>query len=249
MRSDILQKAFFNQLDATHGIALLFDYLPEIYLFVKNRHSQFVKLNASMQGLMGIAHEREALGKTDLDFFLPEIGQKYIDEDRQVMAQGHPFVNRIWLVPNSDGKLIWYLCTKIPLRNRSGNIVGIAGTLRNYHMAGPVLEPYQEMSTVLEHITQYHAQPMRVADLAGLVHLSVSQFERRFKQLFHVSPIRYINKVRLHVACQRLTQTNTSITQIAHSVGFYDHSYFTKQFTKQIGLTPREYRRQYHRCR
>lgn len=243
------QQDFMNQLDGPRGLALLFDYLPEVYLFVKNKNSQFIKVNKTMLKMMGQEHEWDMIGKTDLDFFVHDIGQKYIDEDRQVMAQGQAFVNRVWLVPNSEGQLIWYLCTKIPLYNRSGHVIGIAGTLRDYHMAGAVLEPYNEMADVIKHITKNHAQSIRIETLAEMVHLSVSQFDRRFKKLFHVSPVRYINKVRLNAACQALSQTDATITQIAHDVGFYDHSYFTKKFTEQIGLTPSDYRRQYHRIR
>ncbi len=235
-----------HQLDSMCGLALLFDHLPEMKLFVKNKHSQFIKANPSFLSMLGLEDEQDLIGKTDLDFFVHDIGQKYIDEDCQVMADEKPFVNRIWLVPNSDGLLVWYLCTKIPLFNCSGEVIGIAGTLRDYDTAGAVLEPYHEMAAVIKHITRCHGQSIHIEALAEMVHLSVSQFDRRFKKLFHLSPVKYINKVRIHAACQALSQTDSAITRIALDVGFYDHSYFTKKFKEEIGLTPKEYRKQYH---
>ncbi len=236
------QSEFLNRVNEARGISLLFDNLPEIYLFVKNRKSQFTKVNSSLLHMLGLADEREMLGKTDLDFYPLEIAQKYIEEDQEVMKQRKGYVNRIWLVPGPDGHLVWYLCSKIPLYSRSGKVIGIAGTLRDYKTAGAVLEPYHEMADIIEYITRKYAAKIELHCLAEMACLSVSQFERRFKKLFQLSPLQYILKVRIHRACHFLSQSSMGITQIAQECGFYDHSYFTRKFSKIIGMTPKKYR-------
>lgn len=239
------QKDFFDQIDGLQGILRLFDYLPEIHLFVKNAKSQFVKVNQTNLRLLGAVNEKDVIGKTDRNFFIRDIADQYIHEDRQIMKQKKPFANKVWLVPNSNGLLVWYLCTKIPLFNKKGRVIGIAGTLCDYQIAGSVLEPYAEIAEVIKYINDNSHKDISIKSLADLAHLSVSQFERKFKKLLHITPLKYITKVRLNAACKLLTQSNVAITQIALNTGFYDHSYFTKIFTKQIGITPKEYRRQY----
>ena len=76
------QEEFFNRVDGVHGISHLFDFLPKVYLFVKNRQSQFTKANRALLDLMGAANESDIIGKTDRDFFVPDIADKYIEEDR-----------------------------------------------------------------------------------------------------------------------------------------------------------------------
>jgi AraC-like DNA-binding protein len=158
-----------------------------------------------------------------------------------------PVFNDIWLVPNSDGILVWHLSAKIPLFDENGKVIGIAGTMRNYNSTRPVLEPYTEMAKTIKYINENYRKHISVKTLAEKANLSVSQFERKFKKLFHTTPLKYITKLRLNSACESLSQSNDSITQIAHKAGFYDHSYFTKIFTRQIGITPKEYRKQYYK--
>jgi len=249
MDTQAFQRDFLREIDGAWGIDGLFSYLPEVQLFVKNRESRFVKVNPANLRLLGKADEREVIGKTDLDFFSPAVAKRYIEEDRMVMESGEPFVNQIWLVPNSEGLLKWYLCTKIPLRNREGKVIGIAGTLIDYTIAGAVLDPYQEMAEVIRYLNAHFSEEVSLKKLAELAHVSVSQFERRFKQMFQITPKTYLMKLRLNAACKRLSQTNQSVANIAVQTGFYDHSYFTKMFKKSLGVTPRQYRRDYFRPR
>ncbi|MFK7740503.1 MAG: PAS domain-containing protein [Planctomycetota bacterium] len=113
------------------GIAALFDFLPTVHLFIKDRASRFVPVSAHNLTLLGAQHEADVIGKTDLDFFLPEVAERYIQEDRQVMQTQRASANRAWMVPDASGLLQWFPCTKIPLFDRGGGeVIGLAGTLQ-----------------------------------------------------------------------------------------------------------------------
>ena len=239
------QTRFFSQLDHTRGIAHLIDYMPDVYFFVKNNHSQFTKMNRTMLRLLGREHEHEVLGKTDRDFFATALADKYIEEDLKVMKGRKPFVNQVWLVPDSRGLLVWFLCTKIPLFDKKDRVVGIAGMLVDYKAAGAVLDPYAAMTEVVQYINDSYQKDIRVETLAHMAHLSISQFERKFKRLVHMSPIKYITQIRLNAACKLLSHTSRPITQVAIQTGFYDHSHFSTKFKQQLGISPTEYRKQY----
>ena len=206
-------------------------------------------MNKTMLKLLGREHEHEVLGKTDRDFFAASLAEKYIEEDQKVMKGRKPFVNQVWLVPNSQGLLVWYLCTKIPLFNKTDEVVGLAGMLVDYTAAGSVLAPYAAIAEVVQYIHDHYQKDIRVETLAHMVHLSISQFERKFKRLVHLSPIKYIAQIRLNAACKLLSHTSRPITQVAIQTGFYDHSHFYTKFKQQLGISPTEYRKQYFQYR
>ena len=243
MKSATFQRRFFERLGPHLHLSELFEYLPEVYLYVKNERSQFVKVNRALANLHGFSREEQMVGKTDLDFHPRHLAEQYMAEDKRVMHSRVALPNQVWLVPDHQGALKWYISSKIPLFGQAGRVIGIAGAMRDFEKAGWVLQPYQEMEHVLAHVLNHYGDRIAVNQLAELVHLSVSQFERKFKRLFHMTPQQYILRVRINAACQALTTSQKSVAQIAAQTGFYDQSYFTKQFRKQMRLTPLRYRR------
>ena len=245
MDPETLQHKFFKTLDDQSSSPELFELLPDVQLFMKNSKGQFVRANRAFLHHCGLTHESEIIGKTDLEVFEPNIGQQYMDEDQQVMKSRRPLLDRVQLVPNSEGLLLWYLCTKIPLFDHQGEVTGLAGTLRNCGDIGSLPGPYHQFKETMDFIHHHYAQRITIDELAAKAYLSRSQFERQFKKLFHITPMKYVTKFRLYRACLQLrNQKNDTITQISNDCGFYDHSYFTKVFTREMGTSPKAYRNQ-----
>lgn len=73
--------------------------------------------------------------------------------------------------------------------------------------------------------------------------MSTTKFERRFKKLFHTTPVAYHLQVRLRQARQVLLSTTKSIGEIALEYGFHDQSHFTKRFVAAYGITPLRFRK------
>lgn len=67
---------------------------------------------------------------------------------------------------------------------------------------------------------------------------------RIFKQITSLSPIDYVNYLRIEQACTLLTTTTMPIIEIALDCGFNDCSYFARVFQKRKGVAPSEYRKQ-----
>jgi AraC family transcriptional regulator len=65
---------------------------------------------------------------------------------------------------------------------------------------------------------------------------------RVFRQHFHCSVGEYVRRLRIEYACQQMMKTEASLVEIAHAVGFYDQSHFTRTFKRFVGMTPAEYR-------
>jgi AraC-like DNA-binding protein len=79
--------------------------------------------------------------------------------------------------------------------------------------------------------------------LADSVALSPGYFSIVFKEHTGLSPIRYLNKIRIDHAKILLRNSALPIRQIAEDSGFEDSFYFSRLFLKETGMTPRDYRK------
>lgn len=241
------QQEFFGSLADSIQFCNLFEYLTDVYLYVKNTRSEFMKMNRVLLDRHGVQSEEDIIGKTDYDFHRRYMADQYVEEDRRVMRLKKPIPNQVWLVWSKKQGLQWYLSTKIPLFDKTGKVAGIAGVMRDYQSADQLYEPYQEMSTVISYVLDHYAEKISVLELAEMVHLSVSQFDRKFKKLFQMTPQQYLLRVRINIACEALVWSDRSIAQIANECGFFDQSYFSKQFRKMMGIAPLSYRKEYRK--
>lgn len=221
----------------------LFDALPDVHLFVKDRESRFMRVNTSWLAMHGCTSAAEAIGKTDFDFHPPALAEQYVAEDQRVMRSGRPLADQAWLVADHTGMPQWYLCTKLPLFDSAGRAAGIAGVLRPFDHAGNAPDEYKRLTPALEHVVAHYRRPLAVADLARRAGLSASQLQREFRRLFGMTVGDYILRLRLLMARRRLRGTTEAVGRIAAECGFYDQAHFTRAFKRYSGQTPLEYRR------
>ncbi|MFM7290856.1 MAG: helix-turn-helix domain-containing protein [Planctomycetia bacterium] len=221
----------------------LFDEVPDVFLFVKDRQSRFVGANAAWLAMHGCRNLAEVIGKTDADFHPPALAAQYVAEDRQVLKSGRPLRDQSWLVADRAGMPRWYRCTKIPLVDADGRVSGLAGILRPFDRAGNAPAEYRRLTPALEHVITQYGHRITCADLARRAGLSVSQLQREFRRLFNISPGDYILWTRLMMARRRLEETADPIRRIAADCGFYDQAHFTRAFRRHAGMPPQLYRR------
>ena len=228
----------------TPQLQLLFDYLPGVFFIVKNREGRVVMANAVAAHLCGMKNEAELIGKTDADLFSRDRAEAYVKDDRHVFETGESIIDRVEMAPDPNHSINWFVTTKIPLYSHEGEIIGLACIARNMTDAYEKLRPYAEMNEVLEYVRENHAHPIKLEEMAEIAHLSPSQFERRFKKVFHITPIKHLLNVRIRAACNLLATTNNTIASIALEAGFYDHSHFIRNFKKVMNCSPSDYRAQ-----
>jgi len=80
-----------------------------------------------------------------------------------------------------------------------------------------------------------------VEELAREIGMSRTNLHRKLKSISGVSPSEFIRNMRLKKASILLLNQSNSISQVSFSVGFEDHSYFSKAFKKHYGVSPSEY--------
>lgn len=87
--------------------------------------------------------------------------------------------------------------------------------------------------------------PMKPSHLAKHFRLNPDYFARKFKRQFGCSPRRWLRDEKIRRACSLLCDRADSIKEIAESLGFRDQRFFSRQFKKSTGMTPKQYRRQH----
>ncbi len=79
-------------------------------------------------------------------------------------------------------------------------------------------------------------------ELAARYHISRYYLSHQFKKITGVPLMQYLTMCRLSAARTLLVETDRSVTDILHAVGFSDGSNFSRLFKSKIGQTPQEYR-------
>ena len=236
---------FLTQLADPGELLELFDAIPGLCIYVKDLESRFVRVNRVVCELVGASHPEELIGCTDFDFFPPAIAAQYVAEDQRVLASGAGLFDQVWMVPGKNGVPKLYLCSKVPLRNRQGQMIGTAGINRPYEYSGADAAGYSRLMSVITFVTENFARDIQVTDMAQHVLLSVSQLQREFSKNFGITPVRYLREVRIGVVRHLLGNSDLSLTQIATDCGFYDQSHLTRHFKASTGMTPLKYRQRF----
>lgn len=85
---------------------------------------------------------------------------------------------------------------------------------------------------------------LSLQQLADYTGYSISHFSMIFKKHVGHSPLSYFNLLKIKKACCLLDTTEMKINQISSMMGFSDALYFSRLFTKTIGVSPKKYREQ-----
>ena len=99
------------------------------------------------------------------------------------------------------------------------------------------------ITRVLDFVSYHYMEDIRIEDLAKICHISETHFRRVFTSHMKVSPLEYINSVRIHTACEFLQTTDIPVADIAHKCGFTTNSTFNRNFRQIMGVTPVEWRK------
>jgi len=104
----------------------LIDNLPD-NIFVKDTQSRIVLDNVAHRRSVGAVNQDEVCGKTDFDFFAPDLAGRYSADEQAIIASGQPLINLEEPTVDREGNRRWLRTTKVPLRDAGGQISGIVG--------------------------------------------------------------------------------------------------------------------------
>lgn len=96
---------------------------------------------------------------------------------------------------------------------------------------------------VCEYAETHYAENLKLADMAEMVHLSVSYFSTLFKKTTGQTFLNYLNAIRIDQAKLLLMNPELKIYEIAETCGFASLQYFNRLFKESVGMAPLEFRK------
>lgn len=112
-------------------------------------------------------------------------------------------------------------------------------------VVGQQWDEISAVEQVQRYITEHIAEELSVEKLAKMVYLSQNHLTRSFKKKYGKTIVEYISDCRLNLAEELLKNTNLTVTMVSAKVGYPNYAYFTKQFKKHSGHSPRTFRELY----
>ncbi len=235
--------ALIPALDSLGFVEALFDRMHEAVFTVKDPDGRYLAMSRSGVERCGLPSKEAALGKTVFDLWPPEMAQRYAEQDARLFRTGRPIVDALDLTLYPDRRPGWCLTQKVPVKDRAGRVVALAclsTDLPEPSRAGLIDAPF---AAAVDHIHAHFAEGLRVERLAALAGVSMAQFERRMKKVFHLSPGQYVMKVRIQAAADALAESERPIADIAGEVGFCDQAALSRHFKQVTGISPAAYRK------
>jgi AraC-like DNA-binding protein len=239
-----LQSEFFEQIGDVRQMLDALERIPGAMFMIKNLDSGYLYMSRGLRDAIHLAPDFEVIGKTDFELFPKLIAQSFRQNDLAVFMHGKPLINEVHAVGFFAHAMKWAFSSKFPLRNRTGEVIGLITINQEYN---DVMGEDAELNRLLpafKHITETYAERITIGELARKCGYSESQFSRLFKLHMKMTAYAFVEQVRMHHAIEALKHSATSIIQIALNCGFYDHSAFVKRFKKFTGTTPLRYRRE-----
>jgi len=134
------------------------------------------------------------------------------------------------------------------------NLEYISFCLMHFFASMKYIPQYREIKNIKESdiiqkgilfMKEHLEEKISLDDISRAVGYSSSHLNTLFSQRTSFSPIEYYNQLKIQRACSYLQFSELKIKEIAFRLGYYDPFHFSKAFHKEMGITPREYRKRY----
>lgn len=108
----------------------------------------------------------------------------------------------------------------------------------------------RQLNEAISYVNRNYMYDLPVKELADACMMSETHFRRLFTQNMNMTPLEYINLIRVQKACELMNKTNYSMEAIATKAGFQTVSTMNRNFNKIVGSSPyhwKKYQRNYEK--
>lgn len=106
------------------------------------------------------------------------------------------------------------------------------------------LENISRIACALEYIHDHYREDISICGLAECSHLSETHFRRLFQADMNMTPVEYINFIRVQAACDYMKKDDCHMETVASRVGYQTISTFNRNFKKIVGISPYQWKKQ-----
>src|SRR5579863_207625 len=108
----------------------LMDNIPDTIYF-QDTACRFMRINKAQAAMLGVSDPKEAIGKTDFDFFTPDIAKGFYEAEQELLKSGEPIVDAIQRIAKPNGQVQWLSATEVPIHDAQGTVMGFVGISRD----------------------------------------------------------------------------------------------------------------------
>ena len=216
----------------------LLDSIPDS-IYIRDRDGKYIVVNRALADLVGADDPQDVTGKSPYDFFTDEKAKSFIAEDAKVMDAGDIVINPSSMIRAQDGEVRHLLTTKVPMRDREGNVFGILGINRDITEQEKAREAVRQTEHRMQEIVDNSPSPMYAKSVTGR-YLMVN---RRYEELFGLKSEDVVGKTDMDIISDELLvkklQKNDKLVlergepvQFDETLSFKDgeHSYVSMKF-------------------
>ncbi|PWD50275.1 AraC family transcriptional regulator [Serinibacter arcticus] len=222
------------------ALLALLDGLSATMFCAKDSRGRYVAVNPTFVRRAGETSRRAVLGRRAEDLFVPDLAQRYTEQDRRVLA-GAELRHELELIRSLAGQPRWHLTTKLPVRSGDA-VVGLVSLSQDVDDARDTAS-FPLLAQVLERLDDETSPAPTPAELATLAGTTPAVLSRRIRRLTGLSTSQLVLRSRIDRAAHLLTTTTTPLAEVAALTGFYDQAAFSRQFARLSGETPAQFRR------
>ena len=103
----------------------------------------------------------------------------------------------------------------------------------------------EKIKPAAEYILNHYEENLSGCRFGKMCKITETYFRKLFKAVYGMSPVQYINEIRIDRARGLIANSNLSLAEIAGKVGFSDAYYFSRVFKKNTGVSPSSYKKMY----
>lgn len=221
----------------------LFGELTGVMFCSKDADGRYTAVNDAFVRRTRERTRAAVLGRRAGELFVPDLAERYEEQDAAVRATGRPLRHELELIRRRGGAPGWYVTTKLPLTGPDGAVTGVVSVSEDLRSAEESDPAMPALGQVVALVAARPDRPPRVDEMAAAAGCSTSVLERRMRRVFGLAPTQFVLRTRIDHARTLLTTTSRPLAEIALACGFHDQPAFTRQFARLAGETPGQFRR------
>ena len=228
------------------------------YIYIISLFSHFFRDNITKSGKVLISKTDNEIVSTKNSLTFVPAGCAY---NTRVLEAGEMYLLHFWLLEDGQNFLKFPKCITPPSADAFINLFEralrhekkqdtyavMADAYRLLSEAAPLFlediqAPNSKMIACKKYLDDHICDTdLRVSELAALYGCSEVYFRSEFRKCYRMSPLEYLKKRRMELACRLLQTQSYSITEVATHAGFDSISYFSAEFRRVMGCSPRRY--------